>query len=62
MGGGEFNAIGIPGLVALALGGLWLLLACAVAVIAARRLRRSAAVLSSARSLQSLLDAAPAPA
>ncbi len=39
---------------------LWLMLAAALAILAARRLRRAQAVLGSARTMRGLLDAAPA--
>ncbi|MEO6113173.1 MAG: PAS-domain containing protein, partial [Sphingomicrobium sp.] len=39
---------------------LWLVLAAALAILAARRLRRAQAVLGSARTMRGLLDAAPA--
>ena len=39
---------------------LWVALAAALAVLAARRLRRAQAVLGAARTMRSLLDAAPA--
>ena len=39
---------------------LWLVLAAALAILAARRLRRAQAVLGTARTMRSLLDAAPA--
>ena len=39
---------------------LWLMLGAALAILAARRLRRAQAVLGSARTMRGLLDAAPA--
>jgi len=39
---------------------LWVVLAAALAILAARRLRRAHSVLGAARSMRSLLDAAPA--
>ena len=39
---------------------LWLAIAAALAILAARRLRRAQAVLGTARTMRSLLDAAPA--
>ena len=39
---------------------LWVVLAAALAILAARRLGRAQAVLGAARTMRSLLDAAPA--
>src|SRR6185369_11223364 len=39
---------------------LWVAFAAALAILAARRLRRAQAVLGAARTMRSLLDAAPA--
>ena len=49
-----------PGVVAIALAGLWVLVALAVSLIAARRLSRAEAVLSGASRLQGLLQLSPA--
>jgi signal transduction histidine kinase len=47
-------------LVAIALAALWILLAVALSVVAARRLARAGSVIASARSMASLLEVAPA--
>lgn len=47
-------------LIAAALAALWIFVAGAVSVVAARRLREANGVLSSARTLQTLLDLSPA--
>src|SRR5215207_4873312 len=39
---------------------LWVAFAAALAILAARRLRRAQSILSAARTMRSLLDAAPA--
>ena len=45
--------------IAVALATLWILIAAAMSIIAARRIRDAASVLSAARSLQNLLDLSP---
>jgi signal transduction histidine kinase len=47
-------------IVVLALAALWIAIAVTLSVLAAQRLRRASAVLASARSMASLLEAAPA--
>ncbi|MGI8611621.1 MAG: ATP-binding protein [Sphingomicrobium sp.] len=47
-------------LIAIALAALWILVAVALSVLAARRLARAGSVLDSARSMASLLEVAPA--
>src|SRR5687767_8781539 len=47
-------------LLALGVAALWILIAAAVAVLAARRLRTANAVIASARNLATLLELAPA--
>jgi len=46
--------------VAITLAALWIVIAIAVSIAAARRFRRASAVMSSAQSMASLLDVAPA--
>jgi signal transduction histidine kinase len=45
--------------IAAALAALWILIAAALAIVAARRIRDASTVLSAARSLQNLLDLSP---
>ena len=54
------NEISGAGWIAVALAALWIVVAVAVSIAAARRVRRASAVLASARSMASLLDVAPA--
>src|SRR5687768_7203732 len=53
---------GLPNatVIAVALAALWIAIAVALSVAAARRLREAGSVLASARSMASLLDVAPA--
>jgi signal transduction histidine kinase len=44
----------------IVLAALWVIIAAALAILAARRIRRAQAVLGAARTMRSLLDAAPA--
>jgi len=46
--------------VIIVMAALWVIIAAALAILAARRLRRAQAVLGAARTMRSLLDAAPA--
>ena len=53
------GAVTATGVVAAALAALWILVAAAVSIVAARRLRDADAVVRAARSLQNLLDLSP---
>jgi len=53
----EANAT--TGVIAAALAALWILIAAALSIVAARRIRDASTVLSAARSLQNLLDLSP---
>jgi signal transduction histidine kinase len=54
------GALATTGFIAAALAALWILIAAALSVVAARRVRDADKVLSAARSLQNLVDLSPA--
>ena len=54
------SGLGGSGWIVLAIAGLWLAVAGALLVLAARRMRDASALVSSARSLASLVEVAPA--
>ena len=54
------GALATGGIVALALAALWIAIGAGLAWFAAQRVRQAATVLSTARSLQSLLELSPA--
>lgn len=54
------GALATTGFIAAALAALWILIAAALSVVAARRVREADRVLSAARSLQTLVDLSPA--
>src|SRR5919107_1803972 len=54
------NSVGTTGLLAIALAALWILVAAAVSVFAARRIRRANQVIDSAQAMAKLLDVGPA--
>ena len=53
------SGLATTGVIAAALAALWILIAAAVSIVAARRVRDASTVLSAARSLQNLLDLSP---
>ena len=54
------SEISATSLIAIALAALWIVVAAAVSIAAARRVRRASAVLASARSMARLLEVTPA--
>jgi signal transduction histidine kinase len=54
------GALATTGFIAAALAALWILIAAALSIVAARRVRDADRVLSAARSLQTLVDLSPA--
>jgi hypothetical protein len=53
------GALGTTAIIAAALAALWIVIAAALAIVAARRLRDATSVISAARSLQNLLQLSP---
>jgi hypothetical protein len=53
------SGLATTGVIAAALAALWILIAAALSIVAARRVRDASTVLSAARSLQNLLDLSP---
>ena len=60
MGPGDANSLSNTDTLVLALAGFWLIVSVALAVIAARRMRKARSVVAAARSMATLLEVAPA--
>ncbi|HET9810819.1 MAG TPA: PAS-domain containing protein [Sphingomicrobium sp.] len=54
------SGIGTTGVIAAVLAAIWILIAAAISIVAARKLRDATKVVSAARSLRDLLDQSPA--